>query len=140
MDARLNPTVTVIGPKAVKHLVSADHALAGSTLPRSTRDLVKIRASQINGCGACLDMHVKEALAAGRTRCASVSSLPGARRRSSRRRSAPHSSSRSRARGSPTSGTSPTRRGRPPRSTTTRSSSPPWSASSRSSTPSTGST
>jgi AhpD family alkylhydroperoxidase len=65
MDARIDPVATVIGPKAVKHLVSADHALAGSTLPRSTRDLVKIRASQINGCGACLDMHVKEALAAG---------------------------------------------------------------------------
>ncbi len=65
MDARLNPTATVIGPKALKHLVSADHALAASTVPNATRELMKMRASQINGCGACLDMHVKEALLAG---------------------------------------------------------------------------
>ncbi len=30
-------------------------------------ELVKIRASQINGCGACLDMHTKDAAAAGET-------------------------------------------------------------------------
>jgi AhpD family alkylhydroperoxidase len=65
MEPRLNPFATQLGPKLVKHIVSADHALAGSTVPRSTLELVKIRASQINGCSGCLDMHVKEAADAG---------------------------------------------------------------------------
>ncbi|WP_433333397.1 carboxymuconolactone decarboxylase family protein [Spirillospora sp. CA-294931] len=36
-----------------------------STLPAATRELVKIRASQINGCSFCLDMHSKDAAHAG---------------------------------------------------------------------------
>ncbi len=36
-----------------------------STLPAPTHELVKIRASQINGCAACTDMHTKDALHAG---------------------------------------------------------------------------
>jgi AhpD family alkylhydroperoxidase len=39
--------------------------LAESTLPAATQELVKLRASQINGCGFCTDMHIKEALHAG---------------------------------------------------------------------------
>ena len=38
-----------------------------SPLPKSTQDLVSLRASQINGCGWCVDMHTKEATAAGET-------------------------------------------------------------------------
>ncbi len=40
---------------------------ADSTLPAATQDLVKIRASQINGCGFCTDMHTKDAAQAGET-------------------------------------------------------------------------
>jgi len=36
-----------------------------SPLPKSTQELVSLRASQINGCGWCVDMHTKEAAAAG---------------------------------------------------------------------------
>jgi AhpD family alkylhydroperoxidase len=36
-------------------------------LPAATQELVKIRASQINGCAACTDMHTKDAAAAGET-------------------------------------------------------------------------
>jgi AhpD family alkylhydroperoxidase len=36
-------------------------ALKNSAIEESIRDLVSIRASQLNGCGFCLDMHVKEA-------------------------------------------------------------------------------
>jgi AhpD family alkylhydroperoxidase len=36
-------------------------------LPITTQELVKIRASQINGCGVCLDMHTKDAAQAGET-------------------------------------------------------------------------
>lgn len=67
MEPRLNALGTDVGQKFVKYAVSADRVLAGSALPNRTRELVNIRASQINGCGACLDMHVKEAEAAGET-------------------------------------------------------------------------
>lgn len=36
-----------------------------SSMPHSLYELIKIRASQINGCGFCLDMHHKDAVAAG---------------------------------------------------------------------------
>jgi len=64
---RLNIFATTVAPKLVKHLVAADRVVHESPLPRSTVELVNIRASQINGCGACLDMHVKDAEAAGVT-------------------------------------------------------------------------
>ena len=41
--------------------------MADTTLPEATQELVKIRASQINGCGVCLDMHTKDAAQAGET-------------------------------------------------------------------------
>ncbi len=41
--------------------------IKGSTLPAATQELVRIRASQINGCGFCLDMHTKDAAKAGET-------------------------------------------------------------------------
>lgn len=67
MDARLNVVASPTAGKLVKHLVAANAALSDSGLPLTTQELVKIRASQINGCGACLDMHTKEAEAAGET-------------------------------------------------------------------------
>ena len=67
MQARLDAFSTELGPKFAKHLISADKVVAHSTLPRATQELMKIRASQINGCGGCLDMHVKEAAHAGET-------------------------------------------------------------------------
>ncbi|MFC4507117.1 MULTISPECIES: carboxymuconolactone decarboxylase family protein [Streptomyces] len=67
MQARLNALGTRIAPKIVKHLVSTDKVLTDSTLPKATQELVKIRASQINGCAGCLDMHTKDAALAGET-------------------------------------------------------------------------
>ena len=65
MDARLNISDNVTAGRFLKHLVSADRVVSNSTLPAATRELVRIRASQINGCGFCTDMHTKEAAAAG---------------------------------------------------------------------------
>lgn len=65
MNARIDAYSTEILPKFVRYIVSADRVLAGSSLPATTQELVNIRASQINGCGACLDMHIKEAERAG---------------------------------------------------------------------------
>ncbi len=67
MQARLNPYGTDLGPKFTKYMVSANKVVADSTLPAATQELVKIRASQINGCGFCLDMHTKHAAHAGET-------------------------------------------------------------------------
>lgn len=67
MQARLNPYGTDLGPKFAKYIVSASKVVADSTLPAATQELVKIRASQINGCGGCLDMHTKDAAHAGET-------------------------------------------------------------------------
>jgi AhpD family alkylhydroperoxidase len=67
MEARLNPVGTDVGPKFGKYLRSANKAVVDSTLPAATQELVKIRASQINGCGFCLDMHTKDAAHAGET-------------------------------------------------------------------------
>jgi AhpD family alkylhydroperoxidase len=66
MDARLgydNPIAATFG----KSLNAAGSVLTNSTLPAATQELVKIRASQINGCAGCLDMHTKDAVAAGET-------------------------------------------------------------------------
>ena len=67
MQARLNPFGTELGPKFVKYIVSANNVVADSTLPAATQHLVRIRASQINGCGFCLDMHTKDAAQDGET-------------------------------------------------------------------------
>ncbi|UED86054.1 carboxymuconolactone decarboxylase family protein [Streptomyces profundus] len=66
MNARLNP-FGASGAQALKHLTSAGRVIEESTLPAVTQELVKIRASQINGCGFCTDMHTKEAAEAGET-------------------------------------------------------------------------
>ncbi len=65
MDARLNMYDNAVAMKFVKHINSAGRVLTESTLPAATQELVKLRASQINGCGFCTDMHSKEALRAG---------------------------------------------------------------------------
>ncbi|MDX2847142.1 MULTISPECIES: carboxymuconolactone decarboxylase family protein [Streptomycetaceae] len=67
MEARVNYFGHALAGKVMRHLNSASKVLAESTLPVLTQELVKIRASQINGCGFCTDMHTKEAAAAGET-------------------------------------------------------------------------
>ncbi|MFD9424745.1 MULTISPECIES: carboxymuconolactone decarboxylase family protein [unclassified Streptomyces] len=65
MNARLNLLGNPVAAKLTKHIVSAGKAVTDSTLPAVTQELVKIRASQINGCGFCTDMHTKDATHAG---------------------------------------------------------------------------
>lgn len=48
-------------PELFKKLLDLSIATGESVIEQKTRDLVNIRASQINGCAFCLDMHVKEA-------------------------------------------------------------------------------
>ena len=65
MDPRFNYQGNTVAVKFAKYINSAGAVLSNSTLPAVTQELVKIRASQINGCAACTDMHTKDAEHAG---------------------------------------------------------------------------
>src|ERR1700722_10339686 len=65
MDARLNLFDNPVAMSVGKYINSAGRVITESSLPAATQELVKLRASQINGCGFCTDMHTKEALHAG---------------------------------------------------------------------------
>lgn len=56
-----------VGKEGVSALSKVESYVRHSGLERSLLELVKTRASQINGCGYCLDMHTKDARAAGET-------------------------------------------------------------------------
>ena len=67
MEARLDFAKNQVMGKAAKYINSTGKVVTDSPLPADLQELVKIRSSQINGCGMCLDMHTKDALAAGET-------------------------------------------------------------------------
>ena len=67
MEPRLNMFENEIGAKFGKRFANTSMVIAQSPLPKSTQELVGLRASQINGCGWCVDLHTKEAAAAGET-------------------------------------------------------------------------
>ena len=64
----MSPRLDVLAQPAIaEHVmrVSAAAHLPDTVLPITLQELVTLRASQINGCGFCTDMHVKDALRAG---------------------------------------------------------------------------
>ncbi|WP_406380742.1 carboxymuconolactone decarboxylase family protein [Streptomyces sp. NBC_01618] len=67
MEARLNLFANPVAAGALKHIIAAGKVIGESTLPAATRELVLLRASQINGCAFCVDMHSKDAAHAGET-------------------------------------------------------------------------
>jgi AhpD family alkylhydroperoxidase len=56
-----------VAAKFLNYLTSANKVVSDSTLPSATQELLRLRASQINGCGFCTDMHTKDAAHAGET-------------------------------------------------------------------------
>ncbi|WP_113663812.1 carboxymuconolactone decarboxylase family protein [Pedobacter nanyangensis] len=54
-------------PNAYKAMFGLETYLQNTSLQKSHYELIKIRASQINGCAFCLDMHTKDALKIGET-------------------------------------------------------------------------
>ncbi|RBA24762.1 carboxymuconolactone decarboxylase family protein [Herminiimonas fonticola] len=62
-------------PAIMKVLMGVENQLAKGTIEILTKELVRLRASQINGCAFCLDMHVTDALKEGESqrRLATVS-------------------------------------------------------------------
>src|ERR1700759_5728487 len=65
MKARLNPMQAA--PDTMKALLALENQVQTSGLERSLIELVKTRASQINGCAYCINMHTTDALKRGET-------------------------------------------------------------------------
>lgn len=64
MQARMKNPLMVL-PGALNGLMEVDKAASPEGLPFALRKLVHLRASQINGCGVCTDMHARELKKAG---------------------------------------------------------------------------
>lgn len=65
MQARLN--FFKANPKAMNALVGLEPKISGSGLEKSLIELVRLRASQLNGCAYCIDVHTADARKAGET-------------------------------------------------------------------------
>jgi AhpD family alkylhydroperoxidase len=65
MKARLNAYTAA--PETMKAMAAIEPIIAATGLEPSLIELVKIRASQINGCAYCIHMHTKDARAHGET-------------------------------------------------------------------------
>ena len=64
MEARIeNPTMTF--PGALEALTKLRASIGDAGIPETTYYLIEVRASQINSCGVCLDMHTRELKHAG---------------------------------------------------------------------------
>jgi AhpD family alkylhydroperoxidase len=66
MDARMSNPVMII-PQAMQALRALGHATEKSGIPSKTIGLVQLRASQINGCSVCVDMHARDLKKSGDT-------------------------------------------------------------------------
>jgi AhpD family alkylhydroperoxidase len=67
MQPRIDLMASETGAKIAKRMYGVSQVIEQSTLPKATQNLAVLRASQINGCGLCVDIHTKEAAAAGET-------------------------------------------------------------------------
>ncbi len=66
MQARMSHPVRIL-PEAMQALLALAKATTNAGVPQRTLDLVSLRASQINGCSVCVDMHARDAKKAGET-------------------------------------------------------------------------
>lgn len=55
----------IVAPKIYAAMLGFSGSMSGSELSESLRELIEVRASQINGCPFCLDMHVRKARGLG---------------------------------------------------------------------------
>ena len=67
MEQRMDLMANEIGAKIAKRIYNVSQVIEQSPLPKATQELVSLRASQINGCGWCVNFHAQEAAAAGET-------------------------------------------------------------------------
>jgi len=61
------PHYAAAAPAVLKAMLNLQQAVTDTGLEPSMVELVKLRVSQINGCAFCIDMHFREAKAAGET-------------------------------------------------------------------------
>jgi len=65
MKARMN--IGELEPNGYKRVLTLENYIQASDLDKTHLELIKIRASQINGCAFCINMHTKDAMAQGET-------------------------------------------------------------------------
>lgn len=65
MGKRIN--ILEVDPKAYQAMIGLEEYLAQSGLDKTLYELIKTRASQINGCAFCINMHTRDALVLGET-------------------------------------------------------------------------
>lgn len=65
MENRIN--LSKVAPWAYEAMIALEKAIAASVLDRKLYELIKTRASQINGCAYCINMHVRDAMKMGET-------------------------------------------------------------------------
>jgi AhpD family alkylhydroperoxidase len=65
MDTRIK--IDKVEPAGYKAILGLENFIESTPLTKKHKDLIKIRASQINGCAFCIDMHTKDARKAGET-------------------------------------------------------------------------
>jgi AhpD family alkylhydroperoxidase len=59
MQARMTHPVMVL-PDGMRALQALSKTTESGTIPPTTHQLIHLRASQINGCSVCVDMHARE--------------------------------------------------------------------------------
>ncbi len=66
MQARMDNPVMIL-PDAMQALLALSKSTLRAGVPRRTLDLVNLRASQVNGCSVCVEMHARDLKNAGET-------------------------------------------------------------------------
>ena len=65
MQKRFN--IKVAAPNALKAMIGLETYLSQCSISKTTKELIKIRASQINGCAYCINIHTGDAIKNGET-------------------------------------------------------------------------
>lgn len=65
MQKRLN--IKEVAPNALKAMIGLESYLSKASISKITKELIKIRASQINGCAYCINIHTQDAIKSGET-------------------------------------------------------------------------
>lgn len=65
MQKRFN--IKEVAPNALKAMIGLETYLSKAPMSKTTKELIKIRASQINGCAYCINVHTQDAIKNGET-------------------------------------------------------------------------
>lgn len=65
MQKRFN--IKAVAPNALRAMIGLETYLSQCSISKTTKELIKIRASQINGCAFCINIHTQDAIKNGET-------------------------------------------------------------------------